>query len=1531
MLRLRPVLAAAALAVVVSAPAQEEEGSRYFSLQSSQVVAPGSAARVQVQTSGGVRDLEFRLYRVKDAASFWRGLDEENRFGGSPRPRGRPRTLLERYVAWRARTRAAMRDTVRYQFSPQYRASIREFLDRPAKPAPKPVAKGRTYADVPVLNSEQLVRSWRQAIVKKQPWDMLTVETVLADPGLYVLEATDGSRHAYTVLSASNLALITKSFRGKILARAVDAATGAPRPGVAVRFIDSRERRDLGTVTTDAAGLAEFAVENPAEEGVRLIGCDKGHCAVAHSGGWALGLSESRQLTGLVYTDRPVYRPGHTVHYRAIALAPSGDARIEVQNSQGEPVARRNASFSEWGTVAGEVEIPAKAPTGYYSVEVKAGEATIYGGFQVEEYRKPEYEVRVTPATRRIVQGGRQAVTIQARYYYGEPVKGARVKYAIRKSRAWLWFDPEWSDGPPGGDDEGMGYGAEQLEEKEARLDEEGNLNIEVAAAEDENDMRYLVDARVTDAAGREITGIGGFLATRGDFLLQLRPSGFVYKPGDRVRVDLRADDFDGKPAGGFDVAVTLTERIYGKDANRRQPWKSNYSARVNEDGRGSFEFTAPDSGSYEIQAAAKGSRVTGTSYLWVSGGVFWPGSEGNQITIVPDKGSYKAGETARLLIVAGQPGAQLWVTAEARTMLWSKFIVTKNAAETVEVPVTAEWEPNVFIDVSAIRGRQYLRGSKMLKVPAERRRLNVKIATDKPQYLPGETANLELAVTGHDGKPVRGEFSVGVVDEPIYAIQPDTTPDLMQVFHGRQWNQVSTESSLNFYFYGESGRRRMMLAGTRPPGVRGQLKPPAPTQPKVRKLFPDTAFWTAALRTGEDGRARVSFPWPDALTTWRTTARGIASDARVGNSVLRTIVRKNLMLTLATPRFFTENDQVRVPLIVRNYYNSAQSVGLSLDVKGAKLAEPLPKSVETAAQGEAVVPAALVAAGGKEVTLLATARGTPESDALELTVPLKPQGLELRGAHTLTASGSGASFRFAYPESATPGTRTLRLQLTPSIASAIYGGLEYLIDYPYGCTEQTMSALLPNLLVGEAVKTLQLPPPVDPGELRGKVQAGVDRLASFQHPDGGWGWWRGDDSHPFLTAYVTWGLRLARLQGFPVRPDVMARGEQALARQFDRENLTPDTLAWTLHALATAPGGLTKPRLDRAFELRSKMTAFGQAMLGLALLEGRDSRATEIARLLETTAKKDASGTYWTSVHDPMFLYDVEYNHEATAFALRFLSQAKPDSPLLPEAARWLVENRGRGYYWESTKRTALVILGLTKWLEQSGDLKPDYSAVVFLNDRKVVEKTFSPSDALSAKPYTLELPDGSVAGENRIRVELNGKGRLTLAANWAWRTLAVPPSVPENNGLSIRRDYYLLKQERTGGRVTWTPVPLEGAARPGDLIGVRLTVNSASQREYLLVEDPIPSGTEIVLREDLYEITRGRELSRGWWMRREERDDRVSFFPYYLPKGESAYGYLLKVTHAGRFTVPPARIEPMYEPGVVSATQQSLLEVQP
>ena len=204
---------------------------------------------------------------------------------------------------------------------------------------------------------------------------------------------------------------------------------------------------------------------------------------------------------------------------------------------------------------------------------------------------------------------------------------------------------------------------------------------------------------------------------------------------------------------------------------------------------------------------------------------------------------------------------------------------------------------------------------------------LNVKVATDKPQYLPGQTAEYSIDVTGSDGKPVpRAEFSLGVVDEAIYGIRHDTTQDILTLLlRPRLQPRLHRQTRSITYFNGEAGKRRMRLAELRPPSRLAQLKPERLVQPKVRKAFPDTAFWATDLVTDAAGHARAKVEFPDSLTTWRATARGATPDTKVGSATLKTIVRKNLILRLAVPRFFVQGDEVVISALVHNYLTRRQ------------------------------------------------------------------------------------------------------------------------------------------------------------------------------------------------------------------------------------------------------------------------------------------------------------------------------------------------------------------------------------------------------------------------------------------------------------------------------------------------------------------------------------------------------------------------------------------------------------------------------
>lgn len=1530
--------------LVCSAPAQEDEGRLYFSLNSDHPARAGESIPVRVQAQG-VRSLDFRLYRVNDPIKFFRQLDEPHRFGGAIRPTPKARTPIEKFAAWKHRWHNRLRNVVRLQFSADNRHSIRTAMlkeRQPVNPKEAEATKGQEYAGVAALNPQQLVRSWTQPIQTPNRWEAATVPVELKDKGLYVLEATNGKLQAYTILSVTDMALVTKTTPGHLLVRAVDRMSGAPLPNVPVQVYDIDTRQDIARSSTDPDGLLAIDVKEVTNEGAVVLAHNGKDFAVTTVGGYSLSADSGRNFMGYVYTDRPVYRPGHPVHFRAIvrnlvgALYQRPDAssvEVQVEDPDGKSLFKKKMSLSRYGTVSGDLTLAADAAIGYYSVNVSLdsdeNSLKAFGGFNVEEYRKPEYEVKVTSEAPRLIQGGSMKVNVDVRYYYGEPVAGASVKYTVHRYRYWApWYE---FDDEMDSDDEDGGYGGEQVAEESAKLDSQGHLTVNVPTAAGAYDMTYRVEARVTDSSNREVAGFGNFVATRGSFFLTAEPERYVYAPGDPARLVVETRDYTGAMIPNVDFKVEVAPH---SKKGVVQPAILTLSGRTGADGKTRVEFPAPASASYQVKVSAAdnaGHSIDDTSWLWISGAWGDSGGDEQNITIIPDKKSYKPGDKATILLVTNTPEADIWLSLEGKTLYWSKFIHAKGGTATVEIPIESAHAPNVFVDATFLHNNVLYRGSKSLKVPPVQDQIQVEVQSNKPEYKPGEPAQFTVTAKDYQGKPLSAEFSLGVVDEAIYAVKKEAQPDIVNVFYGRTWNRVGTETSMEYYFYGEAGKRRMQLAQIQQRKIRAQLKPPKLVEPKVRKNFPDTAYWLADLKTGSDGRAQTEVTFPDSLTTWRATARGVTEDTKVGQAIQKTLVRKNVIVTMATPRFFTEGDEVTIPVLVRNYTNGELKVKASLDAQGVQILSGTTTEVTVAAKGEGRVDYRVRANAVDKVVLTAKALTTSESDALELTFPVEPYGLKLIEPQQTKLQQKSQSFAFQgqFPGDARADYRAVTVHLTPSAAGAVFGALEYLISYPYGCTEQTMSSFLPNVVVSQALKELNLPANIDQRDLAKKVKAGLNRLYDYQHEDGGWGWWKDDASDPFMTAYVTTGLKLAADAGYSIDLWRVNNSAQALAKMLETNaKIAPDTRAYMVYALSFT-GRQTKPQVEAIWTNRSNLTNFGLALLGLTMDRVKDSRAAQVAGELTGKISKTSEGSFWESNRDPMLDFESENSLEATAFAVKFLAKQQPDSPLIDEATQWLVNHRDQGYYWSSTKRTAFVIFGLTDVLKRSGELKPDYSVKVTVDGKEVLSRGFSASDALSPQPVKVRVPLPGNNPNPKVTVTKNGDGVLFASARWEYRSTGTEGRLRGDTPLKINRNYYRLSPVNEGGRITYNMEPLTGQAKLGDLVAVRLSVSGQEGQRYLLVEDPLPTGAEVVARDDLYQVRGQPPWWTTWWSRREVRDSRVSYFPWRMPKEGLEYVYIFRFTNAGAFKVTPARVEPMYKPGHLGWSLPATFEV--
>ncbi|HVF48894.1 MAG TPA: MG2 domain-containing protein [Pyrinomonadaceae bacterium] len=1288
-------------------------------------------------------------------------------------------------------------------------------------------------------------------------------------------------------------------------------------------------------------------------------------------------------LTSYIYTDRPVYRPEQKVYFKGILrrltengyrLLPGKTISVTVDDPNSGRLFEQELKLSSRGTFGGELDLPEEAALGTYNITAQVGETTATGYFDVQEYKKPEYKVSVGVPQRYVNAGETTKFTVSAKYFFGAPVTRAGVKYYVYRSRYYGWWrgegedeeladefgeDPSAEEGEGG--EGGYGYGDQLVQEGEGKLDAQGRLeipfNVAPPDAKELYDSTYRIDVQVTDAARRTMDGSASFIGVRANTVATAQPERFVYYQNDTAKILVRAGDREGRPVQTR-VKLTFVERRWEKVARKddfgqeypgydmKEKELSAATVETNAQGEASYDYRVQIPGSVHIKTTVeeRGKQVTS------EGGSIWVADRENQwtdlsyqgeetIKLVPDKKSYRVGETAHVLALLPTDKAHLLVTTELMNVLTVRQVESVGRTVVIDVPIEARYAPNVFLNVTYVRNSDMYTQDQMLVVPARDKLLNLQIIPDKKEYKPRDPASYTILARNMDGSPAAGaEVSLGVVDESIYSIAGESVTDIRRHFYGRRYNEVTTSFSVNYTFTGYAGKKPMQLAANRRAFQLADFKNDAEfVNPKIRKIFKDTAFWQSNVVTGADGKASVKVDLPDNLTTWRATARAVTADTRVGVAVEKVLARKDVILRLAMPRFLTEGDTVTLSGIVHNYLKQDKTTKITIDVGGgARLLDPPAQTVQIPSQGEHRVNWRVAAPHTGELTILAKALTDTESDAVEMGLEVVPRGLRRVHAESVAVSENDAeqSYTFKLPANAEQYSRRLRIEVAPSIAGTLFGALDYLTGYPYGCTEQTMSQFLPTVIVAQTLKEVQSASIKDSNNIERKVRRGLRRLYGFQHEDGGWGWWKNDATDPFMSAYVVDGLTLARRAGYEVDEARLERGREKLRAMIDSgktdegADIDLETRAYMIYALATSGAGEAR-YTDDLFNKRGNLQPYGRSLLALALSTlGDAKRAQVVAAEIERTVSSDARGAHWPSNRKTHYGTTESNEVEATALSLKALARISPQSALMPQAARWLVLSRKHGNYWYSTKDTAFAIFGLTDYLKASSELSPDYSLEVYLNGEQVLAKQMTAADATSAPSIVIQRKGTEVGGASEIRIVKHGAGLLYLSTTLTHYTNEEQVAAQGSPQLRVTREYLRLRVvEDDKGTPTWKTEPLSGELRSGDTIVSRLKVEG-QQASYLLIEDPIPAGCEQVAEVSGISLDYDASGWSDWYSAREFRDQKAAFFVNHFD-GNAVFQYAMRVQVPGEFRIAPARVEQMYQPTVQANTAGGALTI--
>ena len=745
-----------------------------------------------------------------------------------------------------------------------------------------------------------------------------------------------------------------------------------------------------------------------------------------------------------------------------------------------------------------------------------------------------------------------------------------------------------------------------------------------------------------------------------------------------------------------------------------------------------------------------------------------------------------------------------------------------------------------------------------------------------------------------------------------------------------------------------------------------------------MRREFPDTAYWNATVKTGADGKATVELTLPDNLTTWTMDGRAITAKTQVGQAKADVIATKDLLVRPVLPRFFIEGDKAEIAAIVHNNTKDEVKVEVKLRADGLQIGAATeqnatikagdtakvtwPVTVQTAADQVTVQMSAVQTPQSAigNPTPLRSGDYSPQSDAVEITLPVHRYTTPaVVGSSGQVGPNESRLELFRLPPNADPTRGELLVKLEPSLAAGMLGSLDYLEHYPYECTEQTVSRFLPNVVTFQALQKLGISRPELATPLAQQVGVGLQRLYAGQHVDGGWGWWAKDASDPTVSSYVVLGMARAKQAGFTVDPTALDRGIRFLKSQLRAPTgLKPWELnqqALMLYALAEA-GAAEPNRAGALYERREALSLYGKATLALAfgLIDDAASKTRIQTLLADITSKAITSGTstHWEEAW--LDTRNMNTDTRTTAIIIDALARLDPKHSLAPNAVRWLMGAR-QADHWETTQESAWAIMGLTDWMAATGELEGDYTWKVLLNDALMGQGQVKPATVGEVTTLQADIAKLLADQTNALLIQRGqaadqtGKGQLYYTTHL--KTYEPVAQVePLDRGVIVSREYRLadcglpsadgLPQPKPGEKSSaQAECPPITGAKVGDVIDVRLNIVAPQQLYYLIVEDPLPAGTEAIdtsLRTtsstaqgpEVQQVKPGAQGQaaakdwrwNNWWTPThvDLRDEKTALFATWLEPGSYEFRYQIRASLPGEFlTLPPTAYQ-MYHPEV-------------
>ncbi|MBS2022293.1 MAG: Ig-like domain-containing protein [Deltaproteobacteria bacterium] len=1237
---------------------------------------------------------------------------------------------------------------------------------------------------------------------------------------------------------------------------------------------------------------------------------------------------------GSLFTDRGLYRPGDTVHVKGVLrrkdsrsatgllTMPEGTAiKVETNDREGEAIDTHSVKLSRYGTFTFDLKIPKEAKLGGFSMHAtdvgakgKGSQGEWSGNFRVAEYRAPTFRVDVLTPKAQLFTGDTLAATVSARYLFGGAMTGASASWSVTRNangfsppgQSGFLFGPQsfrsWSD-------EGENMPQEQpmasgfVASGKGTIDKTGNLAIDAGKTETPGGsaVTYTIESEVTDVSRQAQAGRVEIVVHPASFYVGLGATSIFAEAGKPLTVPVIAASPDGKRVEGVEVKVAAVLREFHsvkkqgvggvyQTVNELVETELTTCAVTTKIEAQACTLTIAKAGEVTLRATAKDAQghtamTSNGVYVLGPGYSSWARGDSAHIDVVADKAEYAVGDVAKVLVKSPYSESLALISVEREGVSQRHIQKLSGTAVTIDVPITEEMVPDIFVGVLLVRprvadgnqaagedpGRPAMKvGFAELKVGTQVKRLSVDVKPSKPDWQPRQKVPVALTVKDAAGKPAKAELQVYAVDDGVLRLAGYQVPDLIaDMFPHRGLGVTLAEPILSLV-----RRQRFGEKGDLQPGGGGGREESS----EVRGKFLTTVLWKT-VETDDQGQASVEIELPDNLTTFRIMAVALTQADRFGAGQSEVHVSLPLLIQPALPRFAHTGDEFEAGVVVNTngLASDHREVTVKAELTGAvSLADGQPAeqkvTLEDGVAREVRFKLKATGTGPAKFVFKASAQGAKGEtykDGVEQTIPVELP-VQMEAVATYGDTDKKATEGLVPPANVRPDQGGLTVTMSSTALGGMGDAMEQLWEYPYGCAEQLSSRLMPLVAVREVQKVFGVAPkatdkhvpdpvlaellhlaPDETAKVDAAVNDTIHKLEALQNPSGGFRYWTSSTCEwPWLSTYVTLTLHRAREAGYAVKRPVLDNAKRYLATvaaggvYCGSSKISAEERVFALQVLARM--GDPRPAFyDELLAQKDHLALFGKAQLADAIAIGKGSMPKAQALLTEimNSAQESPAGVHFEEknalTYAPLFSSDTR----TTGMVLQTLADVNPTHPYVGKIARYLTGVRRKDGSYRNTQEAAYALMGLTEVVRAREKSAPDFTAKVTLGGAELFTQAFKGrSLAVITKSLPMSEVVAKTAGKSAkdalpFEFAVDGTGMLTYGALMRYAPKELPLT-PRDEGLFVQRWF-----ERYD-----TPGQMATEFNAGELVRVRVRIATRMQRDYVAIEVPLPAGLEAV-----------------------------------------------------------------------------------